>query len=56
MAINPTQIGQFTADGSAAFSQIGLEFACRSCHIEGGMATTKSDQELIDKATGYHTP
>ncbi len=56
MAIDPNQIGQFTEDGSAALSQIGLDFACRSCHVEGGMATVKSDEQLIDKATGYHTP
>jgi hypothetical protein len=56
MAIDPTQIGQFTEDGSAALSQLGLDFACRSCHVEGGMATSKSDEELIDKATDYHTP
>jgi hypothetical protein len=56
MAIDPNQIGQFTEDGSAALSQLGLDFACRSCHSDGGMATAKSDQELIDKATEYHTP
>ena len=56
MAIDPNQIGQFTEDGSAALSQLGLDFACRSCHVAGGMASAKSDQELIDKATGYHTP
>ncbi len=56
MAIDPSQIEQFTEDGSAALSQLGLDFACRSCHVGGGMATDKSDQELIDKATDYHTP
>ncbi|MEW6718107.1 MAG: multiheme c-type cytochrome [Chloroflexota bacterium] len=54
MAIDPYQIGQFTEDGKFALSQIGLDFACRSCHVDGGMATVKSDQELIDKAVGYH--
>lgn len=56
MAIDPNQIGQFTEDGSAALSQLGLDFACRSCHVEGGMATVKTDEQLIDKATDYHTP
>jgi len=56
MAIDPNQIGQFTEDGSAALSQLGLDFACRSCHVEGGMATVKSDEALIEKATDYHTP
>ncbi len=54
MAIDPDQAGQFTEDGSVALSQISLDFACRSCHIEGGLASVKSDQELADKATGYH--
>lgn len=54
MAIDPDQIGQFTEDGSEALSQIGLDFACRGCHVEGGMATPKTDEELIEKAVGYH--
>ncbi len=54
MAIDPTQIGQFTEDGSEALSQLGLDFACRSCHVEGGSASVKTDEELIDKAYGYH--
>ncbi len=55
MAIDPTQIGQFTEDGKYALSQIGLDFACRHCHLpDSGLA--KSDEELIDTATGYHTP
>jgi hypothetical protein len=55
MAINPDQIGQFTEDGSQALSELGLDFACRSCHVDGGSATVKTDEELIEKATGYHT-
>lgn len=54
MAIDPTQIGQFSEDGSESLSQLGLNFACRSCHVEGGIATPKTDEELIDKAYGYH--
>jgi hypothetical protein len=54
MAIDPDQIGQFTEDGSQALSQIGLDFACRHCHVEGGSATPKTDEELIEKANGYH--
>lgn len=55
MLINPNQIGQFTEDGSQALSELGLNFACRSCHVDGGSATPKTDEELIEKATGYHT-
>ena len=54
MAIDPDQIGQFTDDGSAALSQLSLDFACRHCHVEGGSATPKTDDQLRAKATGYH--
>ena len=54
MGIDADQVGQFTEDGSEALSQIGLDFACRHCHVDGGMATVKTDQELTAKATGYH--
>jgi hypothetical protein len=54
MAIDPTQIAQFNEDGSLALSQIGLDFACRQCH-GGGIASAKTDEELIARATGYHT-
>jgi len=54
MAIDPDQIEQFTEDGKTALSQIGLNFACRHCHVEGGKATPKTDDELRERATGYH--
>ena len=54
MAIDPDQTGQFSEDGSVALSQLSLDFACRSCHVEGGSATPKTDEELRDKADGYH--
>ncbi len=56
MAINPTQIEQFNEDGTVALSEIGLNFACRHCHVEGGPASVKADEELINKAVDYHTP
>jgi hypothetical protein len=56
MAIDPQQVGQFSEDGKTALSQISLDFACRGCHVEGGAASPKSDEELIEKASGYHTP
>ena len=56
MAIDPAQIGQFSEDGSTALSQISLDFACRSCHVEGGSALVKTDEQLIEKAEGYHSP
>ena len=56
MAIDPLQIEQFNEDGSVALSEIGLNFACRHCHVEGGSATVKTDEELTAKAVDYHTP
>jgi hypothetical protein len=50
VAINPTQIEQFSENGGA---QIGLNFACRSCHT-GGFDFT--DEEMIAEASGFHTP
>ena len=57
MAIDPDQVEQFIEldDGSVvSASQIGLDFACRHCHVEGGQATPKTDDELRAVATGYH--
>jgi predicted CXXCH cytochrome family protein len=54
MAIDPGQIGQFTEDGKNALSQLGLDFACRSCHVRGGSASILTDAALIRSATGYH--
>jgi hypothetical protein len=56
MAIDPNMIEQFNEDGSLSLSQLGLNFSCRHCHIEGGKASPKTDQELIDAATGIHEP
>jgi hypothetical protein len=56
MAIDPTQIEQFTEDGTVALSQISLNFACRSCHNPDGFATNATDEELVSLAVGYHTP
>ena len=55
MAIDPQQIGQFSEDGSAALSQLSLDFACRSCHNPDGRGLPKTDEQLINAATGYHT-
>jgi hypothetical protein len=52
-AINPLQIGQFSDDGTASLSEIGLDYACRQCH-GSGLGSEKTDEELIQAATGYH--
>jgi len=54
MSIDPDQIGQFTENGFQALSQLGLDFACRHCHNASGPAPVKSDEQLIEMATGYH--
>lgn len=60
MAIDPTQIEQvYTVtleDGTEAqysYSQIGLNSACRHCHLDG-TSMAKDDQTLIDAAYNYH--
>jgi hypothetical protein len=54
VSINSSQIGQVSEDGTV-LPQIGLDFACRQCHGTG-IGTEKTDEELIDNATGYHEP
>jgi hypothetical protein len=54
MAIDPTMMNQFTEDGKFTLSQIGLDFACKSCHVEGGSALLYTDEELKKKAYNYH--
>jgi len=49
MAINPNQMGQFSEDGSTSLSELGLDFACKSCHGE-----TFDDAALIAEANGFH--
>jgi hypothetical protein len=51
--INPSQIGQFSEDGTTSLSEVGLDFACRQCH-RPGFVIEKTDEELIEAATGYH--
>jgi len=54
MAIDPAQIGQFSEDGTEALSQIGLDFACRHCHIPD-TAIALDDETLINAAIDYHS-
>ena len=54
MAIDATLTDQFTADGKFALSQIGLDFACKSCHIRGGSASVLTDSALMQEAYNYH--
>ena len=52
--IDPSATSQFSEDGSTAVSQISLDFACKSCHRDGGTALAKGDDELRSLAEGYH--
>jgi hypothetical protein len=55
MAIDPSQTAQFTEDGSAALSELSLDFSCRGCHFSpDGRAPIVEDAGLIEGATGYH--
>jgi hypothetical protein len=54
MAIDPTQINQFSEDGTQALSQIGLDFACRQCHLPD-TAIALDDETLINAAMDYHS-
>lgn len=56
VAIDPTQIGQFSEDGTVALSQLSLDFACRACHLPNGdgRGRPKTDAELIQTAVNYH--
>ncbi len=54
MALDPTQTSQYTEDGKFTLSQIGLDFGCKSCHVEGGSANIYTDRELMEKAYNYH--
>lgn len=53
MAIDPNQFGQFSEDGKTALSQLGLDFACRHCHVPDG-PLAKTDDQLKAMANGYH--
>ncbi len=54
MAINPRAITQFNEEGTASQPYLGLDFACRGCHHEGGKGGVFSDEELIEVAVDYH--
>lgn len=49
VAIDPRLPHQFTEEGTLVSGQISLDFACRHCH-----GSTKTDQELMSAAIGYH--
>ena len=54
MAIDPTEMNQFTEDGKQALSQLGLNFACKSCHVADGIAMSYTDALLRRYAYNYH--
>jgi len=55
-AINPDPgVSQFTSDGSEAEPFVTLDWACRSCHRDGGTAVNRDLTELAATAEGYHS-
>jgi hypothetical protein len=52
VAINSQQIGQ-TGQNGEYLPQVGLDFACRRCHLPN-TSIARTDEELINAATGYH--
>jgi hypothetical protein len=55
--INPYATEQFIElDDGGLISQpyITVDYACKSCHSEGGIASTKTTEELQAFAQGYH--
>ena len=54
MAIDFDQFCRFTKDGKNALSQIGLNFACKGCHVEGGKNKVFSDEDLRKVSFNYH--
>ncbi len=57
--IDPTQIEQFVTvkegdqDVTYSLSQVGLNYACRSCHSDSS-GFGKTDEQLLEMASGYH--
>ncbi len=56
MSINPRAAEQFREeDGTVlANAYLTIDFACKGCHGEEGMATAYPDELLIETAIGYH--
>jgi hypothetical protein len=53
-AIDVDAVSQFSEDGTEAISQVSLDFACKWCHRDGGLASVRTDTELQESARGYH--
>lgn len=56
MSINPRSMEQFDEDDGVTFANayLTIDFACKGCHNPEGRASERSDEELIEAATGYH--
>ena len=53
-AIDSETMSQFDEDGSLAITKVSLDFACKTCHRDGGPASVQSDDDLKATASGYH--
>jgi hypothetical protein len=57
VAIDPTKIDQLVTSGGSqgyTLAPIGLDYACRHCHLPGS-GKEKTDDQLRAVANGYHT-
>ena len=54
MVINSQVLTQTTDDGNFTAPYLALDFACKSCHYEGGRGDLVADEDLVAAATGYH--
>ena len=58
-AIDPNQIDQFVTvkegdqENTYSSSQVGLNYACRHCHVKG-VGFPKTDEQLTEMANGFH--
>ena len=54
MAINPNANNQFASDGSVSQPYVTLDFACRSCHRDGGKGPNLENDALMEAVLGFH--
>ncbi|MDM8529221.1 multiheme c-type cytochrome [Anaerolineales bacterium HSG24] len=54
MGINPFETVQFDEEGATSQPYLALDFACKSCHYEGGPASVETDEVLMEFSLGHH--
>jgi hypothetical protein len=54
VAIDSNALTSMSRGGKVADSPIGLDVACKQCHVQGSKAAAKTDEQLKATAQGYH--